>query len=92
MWWNDGTATGLATPYQGIVCSHDDETGQFQICYDADGTQELLDFETLEVQGASANSMDDMGVRVQWMLVNSQGDHLTCNVWVRDCEDEGSGL
>jgi len=73
IWWNDGTATGRSTPFDAVVQAFDDEMSQHQVHYTADDTVELIDFRTLRVQALDATRLDDLAVRVMWILKNCKG-------------------
>ena len=75
MWWNDGTTTGRSSPWVGELVSHDSDTEQYKLIYDADGTIELINLATLGVQAETAENDAEMANRTMWMLTHHNGEH-----------------
>lgn len=92
IWWNDGTATGIRTQYEGkLVSAAEDGPHNFKVQYTCDDTEEYMNLCTLEVLDVDEGAVHNMGRREVWMLESYQGSVMDHAGLLAQLETDGAG-
>ena len=76
VWWNDGTSTGIETPYAAKILSHsEDAKCEYKVRYSYDDSEEMLNLATLESTPMVAPSKIESDTRTAWIMRKDEADH-----------------